>query len=306
MLPKHGVVHGAFLLAYTARLNPVASLEQLIEASRSQLTFLSSATDLRTPANGLRELKLLRNEARIELDARLKPLSHTADERTMIGIARLLLEGFPPIWLWSAVEGGQVLREYIPSDDLDALIWLEPNLDSLLLGVHAKLEAPRQQDLIKQIGDAAEAILMAAFELEGRRPIHVAKFHDGCGYDIELPTAPVDCIEVKAASANTRGRFRLTRNEFDKCRLLGSEWRLLQVVFCPQAFFAERIGAQHVLEVIEIACGVVLQLPPPDSDAFRWMESAELTPAAAEWRKVTISLDPTFSVPGFKRTNVKT
>ncbi len=304
MLPNHGTVHGAFLLAYTARLNRLASLEQLIEASRSQLTYLASATDLHAPAIGLRDLKLLKEKPCIGIDARLEPLSHAADHRTMIGIARLLLEGYPPIWLWSAVDRGQVLREYIPSNDLKALNWLEPQLDALLKSVHAKLEAARQNDLIKQIGDASEAILMAAFELEGRRPIHVAKFHDGCGYDIELPSTPIDRIEVKAASTNTRGRFRLTRNEFDQCRLLGSEWRLLQVVFSPQAFFAGSIGARHVLEVIEITSSNVLQLAPPDSDAFRWVESAEFTPHPADWRKVAIKLDPTFYAPGFKRTNV--
>lgn len=305
MLPKHGVVHGSFLLAFTARLNAVASLEGLVETSRRQLTYLSSATDLHAPAMALRDLKLIHDEMGIKLDTRLEPLSHAADRRTMIGLARLFLEGYPPIWLWSAVKQGQVLREYIPLCDLEALGWVEPDLDALLVSVHAKVDASAQQNLIKQIGDAAEAILMAAFELEGRQPIHVAKFHDGCGYDIELPSLPVDRIEVKAASTNTRGCFRLTRNEFDHCRLFGPEWRLLQVVFCPQAFYAERIGAQHVLEVIEVAGDVVSKLPPADSDNFLWMESAKFIPVVADWQRVAIRLDPAFFVPGFKRIKSK-
>lgn len=301
MLPNHGVTHAAFLLGYTARLNKVASIDQLIEMARSQLTYLASATDLRTPAAGLLDLKLLAVDACVALDAKLETLSYTADQRTMTAIARLLLQGAPPIWLWSAVQHGRVLREYIPSADLNALSWLEPELDALLVSVHAALNTERQTELIKQIGDTAELLLMAAFAYEGRRPIHVARHHDGCGYDIELPASPRDRIEVKAASVNTEGQFRLTRNEYDKARLWGTEWRLIQVVFSQQAFFADRIGAQHVVGMNELSAAAVSRLAPPDSASFRWIESAQFSPAAHDWSKVEITLDPNFSTPGFRR-----
>lgn len=299
MLPKHGIAHGAFLLAYTARLSPAASLDALVDTARNQQSYLASATDLEAPASGLRALNLLRCEGRVTLDARLEALSHAADRGTMLGFARILLEGFPPVWLWSAVDRRQVLREYIPSADLEALAWLEPELDALLLGVHAKLNAVRQEQIAKRIGDAAEEILMAAFRFEGRSPVHVARFYDGCGYDIELPTLPLDRIEVKAASTNTRGRFRLTRNEFDQSTKFGAEWRVLQVVFTSEAFFADRVGCGHVVEIIAVSSSAVSQLAAADTPEFRWMESAEFAPASPDWIKVAISLDPEFSVLGF-------
>lgn len=301
MLPNHGVTHAAFLLGYTARLNEVDSIEHLIMLARSQWTYLASATDLRVPAAGLLDLGLLAVGRHVTLDTRLDALSHNADRRTMHGIARLLLRVAPPFWLWSAVSQGKVLREYIPSADLTALSWLEPDLDALLLSVHTELDAGRQQDLAKQIGDAAELILMAAFVYEGRSPIHVARYHDGCGYDIELPASPIARIEVKAASINTRGRFRLTRNEYDKARSWGSGWRLIQLVFSNQAFFVERIGGQHVVDVLELSADDILRLAPVDSAEFRWMESAEFQPDVNDWRKIAIKFDPNFTTLGFRR-----
>lgn len=299
MLPNHGVTHAVFLLGYTARLNAVASLDQLIGAARTQSTYLASATDLRTPATRLLELGLLAVGRSVTIDSQLDALFHNADQRAMHGIARVLLKAAPPFWLWSAVHQGKVLREYIPSADLAALSWLEPHLDTLLVSVHLELDTGRQQNLAKQIGDAAELILMAAYAYEGHRPIHVARYHDGCGYDIELPGSPIDRIEVKAASVRTQGQFRLTRNEYDKARLWGSEWRLIQLVFSQQAFFAERISGQHVVDVLDLSADAILRLAPADTPEFRWMESAEFTPAVEDWRKISINFDPNFTTSGF-------
>lgn len=300
MLPKHGIVHGAFLLAYTARLSKLDSLENLIRAARSQQSFLASAIDLQSPAEALSALKLLIRENPIKINPQLSALSIVADRPTLIGLARLFLEGFPPIWLWSAAANGVVRREYIPSADLAALDWLELDLDTLLLDVYQKLESTRQQAIIKRIGDAAEEMLMAAYKREGLNPTHVARFYDGCGYDIELPTDPIQRIEVKAASTNTQGQFILTRNEYEKSLIHGPEWQLIQVIFTPAAFIANKVTSAHVAKILSIPADTIRQLAPVATTEFRWLESAQFHPATDEWKPVEIQLDTEFSITGFR------
>lgn len=300
MLPKHGIVHGAFLLAYTARLSKLDSLENLVRAARNQQSFLASAIELQSPAEALTALKLLSRETPIKINPQLSALSIVADRPTLIGLARLFLEGFPPIWLWSAAANGVVRREYIPSADLAALDWLELDLDALLLDVYQKLEFTRQQTVIKRIGDAAEEMLMAAYKRGGLNPIHVARFYDGCGYDIELPTNPIQRIEVKAASINTQGRFILTRNEYEKSLIYGPEWQLIQVIFTPAAFIADKVTSTHVAKILSIPAEAIRQLAPVSTTQFKWLESAEFTPASNAWEPVSVQLDTEFSITGFR------
>lgn len=301
MLPKHGIVHGAFLLAYTARLSKPGSLENLIRAARNQQSFLATAIDLQSPAEALIALKLLTRENPIKINPQLSALSIVADRPTLLGLARLFFEGFPPIWLWSAAANGVVRREYIPSADLAALDWLEHDLDALLLDVYQKLEFSRQKTNIKRIGDAAEEMLMAAYKLEGLNPTHVARFYDSCGYDIELPTNPIQRIEVKAASTNTQGQFILTRNEYDKSLIYGPEWSLIQVVFTPDAFFADRVTSAHVVKIHSLSANAIRPLASPSSNEFKWLEAAQFKPAFDKWQLVSLQLDPCFSVPGFRQ-----
>ena len=156
-------------------------------------------------------------------------------------MARLLLLFIPPPWLATAVGPSGVRREYIPSRHLERLSWLGDELDGLLIEAHEFVTAEERKAFRKRFGNAAELVILAAKERKGAQPVHVAAFSDAYGYDIECRLPVTQRIEVKAASGNTCCHFHLTRNEYEKSRLLGAEWRLLQVVFSTRAFVAERL-----------------------------------------------------------------
>lgn len=299
MLPRHGAVYGIFLLAYAARLSPRRNLDEWIEGARATSSFLSRAIDLREPAKALIRFQLVEIRDRVVLARPLRLLSDTADRATLLGLARLLLSVAPPIWLHLAINNNNVEREYIPTDDLEALAWLEPDLDQLLLDVHAHLDDD-QQDLRKRVGDAAELFLMAAFAYAGARPVHVARLSDAYGYDIELRNQSTERIEIKAASPKTRGRFYLSRNEYEKSYAFGDEWGLLQVIFTREAFVAERLDHTHVQEILRLRPEGIRSIVPPDTAHFIWMESAQLVPDRNMWELASIELDPDFTLPGFQ------
>lgn len=138
-----------------------------------------------------------------------------------------------------------------------------------------------------------------AFTHAGLRPRHAAVWADAVGYDIEIPGPPIQRIEVKAGSPATQGRFRLTRNEFDKSLVYGSEWCVLQVIFDQAAFVAPLVKSEHVLAVYQLPATVVASIASADTNAFRWMESAQFNPQANAWTLFPISAPPNFSVAGF-------
>ena len=109
-----------------------------------------------------------------------------------------------------------------------------------------------------------------------------------------------DRVEVKAASSVTCGKFMLSRNEYNKSRIYGSQWRLVQVVFKVSAFTAERIYCVHVETVLQLKNDTIAALVPPDPPGFVWMESAELKPDAAAWAPLEIELDHSFTTAGFR------
>jgi hypothetical protein len=301
MLPRHGAVYGIFLLAYAARLSPRRNLDEWIEAARATSSFLARAIDLGEPAKALIRFQLVEITDRVALASPLHLLSETADRATLLGLARLLLGIAPPVWLHLAINNGNVEREYIPTDDLEALTWLEPDLDRLLLDTHAHARLyDDQQDLRKRVGDAAELFLMAAFAYAGARPVHVARLSDAYGYDIELRGQSTDRIEIKAASPKTRGRFYLSRNEYEKSCAFGNEWRLLQVIFTREAFVAGRLDHSHVQEILRLKPEGIRSIVPPDTERFIWMESAQLVPDQSMWELASIKLDPDFTLPGFQ------
>jgi hypothetical protein len=300
MLPKHGITYSIFLLAYTARLSPRKNLDDWVGAARAQSSYLASAVDLKGPAQAMIGLSLAMCTDSIALSPKLHALTTTADRATMLAIARLLLCTAPPVWLRFAVSDVGVVREYIPSDDLQALDWLEPDLNELLLDAYKDVNAAGQDALKKSVGDAAELFLMSTFVYAGLGPRHVARWSDAYGYDIEIPTEPLDRIEVKAASPKTSGRFFITRNEYEKSKLHGSEWRLLQVVFSNAAFVAEQIDASHVEAIYELSAEMLSQVVPKDTKGFVWKESAELMPESSAWSVVSVVPDPSFSLPGFR------
>ena len=289
MLPSQGRCIAVFLLSRVAHLRVRQTVDEWIDATRSNSSFMAASVNLQQPAEALISYGLVRVGNGIQLEPALVPFTSSADRPTLFGIARLLLLASPPLWLNLAV-GNEVNREYIPSWDLQELSWLDPDLDALLLEVRLVLGDSRQDNLRKELGYAAELLIMAALQAKGLDPLHVARISDAFGYDIECHSPSVDRIEVKAASENTRGTFHLTRNEFDKSLKYPSQWRLVQVVFLNKAFIERKLDASNVLGVFQLQAGALRRVLPQDTEGFRWMDSAEVRPPAHEWFEAPIEL----------------
>jgi Domain of unknown function (DUF3883) len=289
MLPSQGRCIAVFLLARVARLKVRQNIEDWIESARSNSSFMAASVDLQQPAQALISYGLVSIEQGIQVGPALVPFTSTADRVTLFGIARLLLLASPPLWLNLAVDN-QVKREYIPTWDMQELSWLDPDLDALLLEVRMALGDTRQDDLRKELGSAAELIIISALSAAGIDALHVARISDAFGYDIECHSPSIDRIEVKAASENTRGTFHLTRNEFDKSVEYPSQWRLVQVVFMNRAFVQRKLDASNVLGVFQLKTGALSRVIPADSGAFRWTGSAEVHPMPDEWFQASIKL----------------
>lgn len=301
MLPTQGVAVAIFLLSHAARLGERCSVSNWLEAAQSRSSFLAAALDFHAPADLMLRLSLAHVDECVRIAPSMAALSHEADRRSLEAIARAVLVGVPPIWLWTAVEQGAVDREFIPSHDLEALSWLEPNLDAVLLSVHEQLSADREKDDLQAVGALAERILLAEFAGLGLNPVHVAPLFDGCGYDIELPGPPIRRIEVKAASSGTRGNFRITRNEFEKSRAYGEEWLLTQVVLQPSAFLADVVCRSAIIEVLELSAANLDQAVPSDTANFAWAESAQVSPRDDAWTSRPIALNHDFQIRGVER-----
>jgi len=300
MLPKKGIAHAICLLSHAAVLKPRINSDDWIRSASALSASLSVTSDLRPLAEWLVQVGFAVTEDHVVLVPSLRALSVRADRSTLLAIARLMLRASPPGWLPIAVGASGVVREYIPSRDLEALLWIDPDLDGLLMDVGAGMAVTRDNAFRERMGAAAEALLVAAFKRAGRSPLHVAKLSDAYGYDIEMSGKAFDRVEVKAASLNTRGKFMLTRNEYNKSLAYGSQWRLVQIIFNASAFIAERIHDHHVAAVLQLKEGTVAGLVPSDSPGFMWMESAELTPNHSTWMPLEIELDPCFTTNGFR------
>lgn len=304
MIPSRGRCHGIFLLCHSARLGSRVSVKDWVESARSRRTFLANALDLEQLANVLLELGFASTSSNgINIDSALSSLSERADHETFLAIARLIIAKSPPFWLSLAVQEKNVHREYIPKEDYDDLEWIEPGLEKFLLGVDVSLEARNNDAYLKQLGDAAEILIFSCLQYIGFKPIHVAKFSDAFGYDIEYLDNDGETIrlEIKAASLKTQGNFYLSRNEFDKSRLYGKDWRLIQVTFSNSAFFANEINCSHVEFVRELEAGVLDEIIPDDSKNFRWDKSAFISPNVEKWRTLKLALNPSFVTSGFKK-----
>ena len=292
MLPSQGRCIAVFLLARVARLKVRQNVEEWVESARSASSFMAASVNLQQPAQALISCGLVSTGQGIQLGSALAPFTSAADRVTLFGIARLLLLASPPLWLNLAVDN-QVKREYIPSWDLQELSWLDPDLDALLLEVRTALGDSSQDDLRRELGSAAELLIMSALNAAGVDALHVARISDAFGYDIECHSPSIDRIEVKAAGENTRGTFHLTRNEFDKSREYPNQWRLLQVVFMNRAFVQRRLDASNVLGIFQLRTGALGKVIPADTEAFRWTASAEVRPSPDEWFHAAIKLEST-------------
>lgn len=261
---------------------------------------MAHALDLDRIASGLIQLGLVSLRDQVVLDDALAELSDQADRSTLMAIARILFLHAPPFWMTLAVSNGRVSREYIPTGDLEDLQWIEPELDQFLIDIYSSVPTRKQDAFAKRLGDAAELFVVAGLKKAGANPVHVAKLSDAYGYDIECLAEHTDRIEVKAASGNTLGCFHLSRNEFDKSAFYAKEWRLVQVVFSNRAFVADQLDASHIDEIRELRFGALQKLVVPDTPAFRWTESAVITPSQDAWHSARIELDPAFVTNGFR------
>jgi hypothetical protein len=308
MLPLHGVAFSVFLLANSARYTTHPSMTAWVNAARSKSSYMAAAADLERPAAELLRMRLASQDRGITLAPQLLALAERGDRETLVGVARLLLTHAPPVWLHLAVSATDVFREYIPQADLQGLAWLEPDLDDVLRSSFAAIPASQHDAALRQqIGDAAELFLMTAFASAGMRPLHVSRLSDAYGYDIEIIGGEgdarfVDRVEVKSAGPRTRGSFHLSRNEFEKSRVYGSQWRLLQVVFKSSAFVATWIDDSHVEGVYELSSAALDEVVPSDTPEFRWTESAFFTLGTAHWEVAQVPLECGFSIPGFMQT----
>lgn len=300
MFPSRGCCHGVFLLAYSARLKERRTLEEWVQAARQRSTIMSRALELEDIARAMVQLGFAQIGSNVTLAGALEGLSDRADRPTLLAIARLLFKAAPPAWLAFAVSCGQVLREHIPSEELENLAWTEPEFDQLILDGFASLASSDEDGFLKAMGDAAELFIMAALQRAGRKPLHISRLSDAYGYDIECKGAKVDRIEVKAASLNSKQHFHITRNEFEKSIRYGSEWRLVQVVFSNKAFVAECLDSSHIEELRELRPGALEWLVPSDTPSFKWSKSAQVTPPSDAWLPCGLVLDLVFSTEGFR------
>jgi hypothetical protein len=226
-------------------------------------------------------------------------LSEQADRPTLLAIARVLFRSSPPSWLRFVVRDEHVAREYIPTEDLESLSWMEPELDQVLLDVH-NVDAAHDDGLLKAMGTVAELFVMAALERAGARPLHVSKLSDTYGYDIESAGKTIERIEVKAASQSTQTKFHISRNEFEKSSRYGHEWKLVQVIFSSKAFVSDRLDSSHIDSVRDLRHGVLQELVPADTKDFKWTKSAQISTTPEAWIPTNVILDPEFSTDGFR------
>ncbi|CAN7410193.1 DUF3883 domain-containing protein [Pseudarthrobacter oxydans] len=283
MLPTHGAASGVFLLANAARYRIHQDAKAWTGAARSRSSFMAGAVDIDGCAQAILRLGLATISDMVRLDHALLGLSERADRPTLTAISALLLRLDPPPWMPLAVRDGVVFREYIPSEDLRDLEWLEPYLDQLLVEAAESLARQHVDSLREALGRAGELVVLAAATQAGAFALHVADVSDAYGYDIEVQTSFKQRLEVKSTTNATEGTFHLSRNEFNRCRQYGPEWRLIQVTFDSSIFTDDSISASHVLAISELEGSKLLGLVPPDTAAFRWTESAVIQPPPDYW-----------------------
>ena len=303
LLPRHGVVFAVLHLARVARLAPRRGVDEWVSAALLHGSYMTAATDLWSPARALVRAGLasLGEEGDIRVARSLAAVaaSKVGAQHAMRHAAVALLASQPPAWLQVAVNAEGVERAYIPQPDLDALGWLEEALDEVLVEARRLVSDPGGAELAKEIGDAAEEIVVAALRAAGKEALHVARISDSYGYDVDVSEGPIRFLEVKSAGPKTLSRFHLSRHEFDTSVRRGDAWCLVQVVFEASAFVADPITAADVSRIRELPASALRDLVPADSSEFRWEDSALITPPPDAWRSSTLEPDPSFVRPGF-------
>lgn len=284
-LPSRGRCHAIFLLAYTARVRHCDDIGLWIEATLDKPTHMAGALDLEGAANLLIDLGLARLDTRVVITGSLQRLDRIADMTTLKAIARLILERQPPDWLRSVVVNGRFVSEYMPNDDLKAILWLGEDLEGIIVAAYAKLFGEHDDALLKLLGDAGELAVMSALRSKGLNPRHVALVSDRFGYDIEWNVGSQRyALEVKTAVTATAARVLVSRNEFEVAKNMGDRWKLVQVTFSSRVIAQGRAAVTDVERIRELTSATLGVMAPADSDVFRWEESAEFRPPLKEWR----------------------
>lgn len=297
MLPTHGCVTSVFLLANAVRHSSQPDVTTWVRAAGARSAFLAAALDHEPTARYLIREGLVSSAMGIDSSRRLRAVSARADRRTLIAIAALLLEVDPPTWLPIAVVNGQVRYEVIPSADLESLEWLIPDLEQLLVNA-APPQSRDENTLALGIGRAAELAILAALTADNRPAIHMSAISNRFGYDIESTDhTGVRRWEVKGCTERTASGFHLSRNEYEKCCVFGSEWTVIQVEFAGAALVADVITAEHISSVRELPSAAVVNLVPPDTDEFQWEKGALITPPPRTWAPSSVKIPAGLRLP---------
>lgn len=287
MLPSRGICHAIFLMGRVLLLRSISSIDDWTDAARRQTSYIAAASDLRAVAETMIAIGLVVPAELFQPDARLLPLlSRQADRDTLVVIARVLLDCFAPPWIVNVAAGDALATEYIPEGDREALEWLEPDLAPFLIDIGREKAAERSADFRKRLGNAGEQIVVTSKQLEGARVTHVARISDAYGYDIEATSASGkirERIEVKATLGDRSHRIHITRNERDKAKLYGEQWKLVLVMFEPTAFFKGRARRDDILAVKTLPNSELLAVTDCDTKCFRWEVSAELCVPVSSW-----------------------
>ena len=135
MLPTRGGCHAVFLLNRTSQLKRCVSRASWVDSARQQTTILAGALDLNATAAFLIETRLVQINASVQFDHRFDNLWQQADERTLLTIAKIILETSPPAWLRLNSDDANEPFPYAPESDLRGLAWLGEFRDPLLLDV---------------------------------------------------------------------------------------------------------------------------------------------------------------------------
>jgi len=298
MLPTHGAVTSVFLLANAVRYGGQPDVVSWVRAAQEKSAFLAAAIDHEPIARFLISQGLVSSHQGIAPGTRLKAVSTRADRHTLVAIAALLLEVAPPPWLPIAIVDRHIRYELIPSDDLDAMAWLAADLEGLLLD--AVPPTPPDDDILALgIGRAAELAVLAALTADGGSAVQVSSISNRFGYDIEsFHDTRIRRWEVKGCTPATVGSFHLSRNEFEKSRVFGPDWTLVQVQFTGAALTADPITAEHISSARELSSAALLGFAPPDTAHFRWESSARVTPAPNAWIASDLVVPTLLRLPG--------
>ncbi|TIQ79910.1 MAG: DUF3883 domain-containing protein [Mesorhizobium sp.] len=283
-LPSRGRCHAVFLLAYSARVRRCGHIDAWLRSAAEKPTHMAASLDLVGTARLLTDTGLVRADGGVVVSRELTGLDQVADLTTLKGIARLLLVRRPPDWLRTAVVDGRLAPEFIPSPDLEAMSWIGPELEPIVVSAHHHLYATVDDTLLKRLGDAGELAVMSALQCKGLQPRHVALISDRFGYDIELDTvAQRQGLEIKTAVRSTAARILISRHEFEVARRMGERWKIVQVTFSTKVIARGVATASDIEAIRELSSARLVELAPMESSVFRWVDTAEFRPHASMW-----------------------